>query len=82
MTAQSGTVHALEDAIDGLPARRLEELKTRIERRLRACAIDGVDGALPVQARVRIRGMDTRMTFLLCPACIERHRLPEGRAET
>ena len=72
---------AIDDALDALPARELERIRDRIDRRLRACAIDGVDGALPVQARVRFRGQDTRMTFLLCPACIERNRLPESRSE-
>jgi hypothetical protein len=73
----------VDDALDGLPARDLERLKERIERRLRACVIDGQDGAIAcrVSAKLGASRSDVRFTLLLCPACIEAHRLPEGRAD-
>jgi len=70
----------LDDAIDAMPARKLEELQSKIARRLRACAFCGSDGAVAVRAQARIGGTETRLALLLCPACIERNRLPEGRA--
>ena len=72
---------AVDDALDGMTARQLEELRTRIDRRLRACAIDAEDGAVPVRASAKLRGSSVTFTLLLCPACIERHRLPERRSE-
>lgn len=72
----------IDDALDGLPARDLERLKARIERRLQACVICGQDGA--VSCRVTTKGLSTSsatFALLLCPKCIETHRLPEGRAD-
>lgn len=72
---------AIDDALDGLPARDLERLKARIEKRLQACAICGNDGAIPCHTRAKLTGNDTLFSLLLCRACIERHRLPVARAE-
>ena len=73
---------AIDDALDGLPARELERLRARIDKRLQSCFHCGNDGATPVSASVRHGTQKgSRMTFLMCPACIERHRLPESRAE-
>lgn len=71
----------IDDAIDGLSARELEDLRAKIDRRLQACIIDGTDGAIAVRATAKVRGSAVAFSLLLCPACIERHRLPEGRAE-
>jgi hypothetical protein len=74
-------VNGIDDAIDGLPARDLERIQARIAKRLQACVIDGRDGAIPVAARFRpsTAASEARISLLLCPACIEKHRLPEGR---
>jgi len=71
---------SLDDAVDAMPARQLEELRSRIDRRLQACVLCGADGAVAVKGQARLRGNEVRFSFLACPACIERHRLPEGRA--
>jgi len=73
---------SLDDAVDGLPARQLEALRARIDRRLQECLLCRSDGALPVKGQAKLRGNEARFALLLCPACIERHRLPEGRATT
>ena len=70
----------MDDALNGMTKRQLEDLRVRIDRRLQACAIDGNDGAIPVRATSRIGKGTVAFALLLCPACIERHRLPEGRA--
>lgn len=75
------TADRIADALDGLTARDLEALRGRIDRRLQVCAIDAADGAIPVKVAARLRGNEARFTLLICPACIERNRLPEGRAE-
>lgn len=66
----------LEDALDGMDARRLERLRAAIDRRLAACVIDPHHtGAV----RVAIRWGSTSASMMICPACLERHRLPELR---
>jgi RNase P subunit RPR2 len=70
----------IDEALDGISARDAEELKRRLEQRLEVCAACGGDGAAPVKAQARLRGNEVRMSLRLCPACIERHRLPESRA--
>lgn len=73
---------AISDAIDGLSAREAEELRDRLELRLRRCAIDDQDGAVPVRISWRTSTGELRAALMLCPACLERHRLPETRAES
>lgn len=70
----------LDDAIDSMSARDVEALKARLEKRLQACIICRGDGAVPVHGRRKIGGVESRLALMLCPACIERHRLPESRA--
>ena len=69
----------MDDAIDSLSAREAERLKERLERRLQRCIICDSDGAIPV--RVTIHRPSAAFTLLMCPACIEKHRLPESREE-
>lgn len=69
----------VDDALDGLTRRELEELRGKIEKRLLTCVIDGNDGAVPV--RCTTKSPAAVFTLLLCPACIERNRLPESRAD-
>lgn len=71
----------MDDALNGMTKRQLEDLRGRIDKRLQACAIDGNDGAVPVRATARRGKGSVAFTLLMCPSCIERHRLPEGRAE-
>ena len=70
----------IDAALDGLSAREVEQLRRRIDRRLQQCVIDGNDGAVPVRCTAKSHSGAT-FTLLLCPACIERNRLPEGRSE-
>jgi hypothetical protein len=67
----------VKEALDGLSARELEQLREQIDRRLAVCIIDGADGALPVRAISK----SVAFTLMLCPACIERYRTPEGRSQ-
>lgn len=71
----------IDDALDAMSARDLERLQGKIERRLRACAIDGNDGAVACRVTAPTSRGHAVFSLLLCPACIERHRLPEGRSE-
>lgn len=72
----------LADVVDGLSARDAERLRELLDQRLKVCAIDGFDGADLYLVRKSGRAGDReRASILLCPACFERHRLPESRAE-
>ena len=71
----------IDDALDSMPARDLERLRERIDRRLQSCAIDGNDGAIACRVTAKITGNTTSFTLLLCRGCIEKNRLPESRAE-
>lgn len=73
-TVVSGRVR---EALDGMSARDLEEMQRLIEQRLRECSICRSDGAETY--RVSRRG--TVASILLCPACFNKHRLPEGRVK-
>jgi hypothetical protein len=66
----------IDDALDGLSAREVEEFMVRARRRLQRCVACGSEGAEPVRVR---RGKQAA-SLMLCPACFERHRLPEGRS--
>lgn len=70
----------VDEALDGLSRRELEELQGRVARRLQACTVCGGDGAVPCRVQAKIPS-EARFTLLLCRPCIERHRLPEGRSE-
>jgi len=77
MVVSIGVSDKVKDALDGMNARDLEHLRELIDQRLVACVLCGADGAS--HYRVSHRGAVASMTF--CPACFDRHRLPEGRAE-
>ncbi len=70
----------IDDALDGLPARELERLRARIDKRLQACAICGQDGAIACRVDTKLGGGPARFAILLCRRCIEANRLPEGRS--
>jgi hypothetical protein len=71
------------EALKGLTRRQLEELQEQIERELRACVVCGVEGATPFKVTGRISGTNNSMkaSMLFCKPCVERYRLPDGRAE-
>lgn len=70
----------IDDALDGLPARDLERLRARIDKRLQACVICHQDGAIASTVTAKLDGASTRFALLLCRRCIEGNRLPESRA--
>ena len=71
---------AIQDAIDGMTARQVEELKQLAEKRLRQCAVCRSDGADALRVQRKVNGSSTYASLLMCPACFERHRLPESRS--
>lgn len=72
----------IDDALDAMPARDLERLRSRIDRRLRSCLVCNADGAIAVRVSAKPRGQHAVFSMMLCPACIDRNRLPESRADT
>lgn len=70
----------VDDALDGLTAREARELRDRLDKRLQECVLDGSDGAIPVRVTTRLPSK-VAFTLMLCPACIERHRLPESESK-
>jgi len=66
------------DAVDGMTARDVEKLIEVAQKRLRCCIICGQDGALRVSAITKIKGSSIKMVLLVCPSCIEKHRLPRA----
>lgn len=70
----------IDAALDGLTARDQEELARRLQLRMRACRTCGGDGADAYTIVGTGLRKGTRASILLCPACFEQHRLPEGRA--
>lgn len=71
----------LGDALDGMTRRQLEDLVSQATRRLASCLLCGETGAVGVACSLKKGDRGTRFTLLMCPACIEKHRLPESRAE-
>lgn len=69
----------MDDALDGMDRRRLEEIKAKIEKRLQSCTLCGNDGAIPVRARTSNPSID--FSLMICRPCIEKERLPEKRSE-
>lgn len=70
---------SIDDALGGLSRRRMEDLKARLEAALKTCILCGSEHADDYMTYPRSnRGM--RASIRLCPACFEKHRLPEGRA--
>lgn len=67
---------AKADPLEGLSSRELEALRDRITRALEACVVCGNPGAIASTVVAK----PTRFAMRLCPACIERFRLPEARA--
>ena len=67
----------MRDVLDAMSARDLEHMRELIARRLVTCIICNNDGA--EMYRVSHRNLTASMA--ICPACFERHRLPESRSE-
>ena len=74
----------IADALDGLSARELEDLRGAIGKRLATCIVCGADGASPVRFSTpkSSPASKARVSLLICPACFEKHRLPEARSES
>jgi hypothetical protein len=72
----------IADALDGLSARELEALRGAIGKRLSTCIVCGSDGALPVRFTGSRSERKSRVSLLICPACFEKHRLPESKSES
>lgn len=72
-----GVSDKIKDALDAMSARDLERVRSLIDRRLVSCIICHADGAY----RYRVSRRATCVTMTFCPACFEKYRLPEGRAE-
>ena len=73
---------ALRDALKDLSRRELEELKTEVERELVGCAVCGNEGARPLTVRFKPgKGSMISASIPFCQPCVEKHRLPESRAE-
>ena len=69
----------IDDALNGLSARKLREIRQLIDVRLRMCVIDGADGAEPYRI-VGYRAARGGATLMLCPSCFERVRLPRSES--
>ncbi len=74
-------IDKIKDALDGLSARELEHMRDLIDKRLAVCAICESDGAFPYRVAAPEARGKARASLMLCPACFEKHRLPESRAE-
>jgi hypothetical protein len=69
----------MRDVLDAMSARDLEHMRELISRRLVMCVVCNSDGA--DMYRVLRVGKATYASMAFCPACFERHRLPELRSE-
>lgn len=67
----------LDDALNSMTKRDLEELEEEIKRRLLSCLLCGNVGASPY----RLSRANTSASLFLCKPCFEKHRLPESRSE-
>jgi len=71
----------IEQALDGLDAREVRELYRLAEKRLQTCVLCGSDGANAIRIFWKAGRDGKQAALLLCPACIERHRLPAGEGK-
>jgi hypothetical protein len=70
------------DALDAMPARDVERLIAKAERRLARCFACGTDGAFQATISSRLNGRtgSTRASIRICAGCWDRSTLPEARA--
>jgi len=74
-------MQGLEDAIDAMSAREVERLLELAQRRLQRCAICNSDGATHFRVTGKTGQNSLTFALLLCPACVDKHRQPESRAD-
>ena len=69
------------DALDAMPARDVERLIAKAERRLARCFACDTDGAFPATITSKKGGQSSaRASIRICAGCWERATLPEARA--
>jgi hypothetical protein len=72
---------AVSDALDAMPARDVERLIEKAQRRLARCFACGTDGAFPATITSKKGGHNsTRASIRICAGCWARATLPEARA--
>jgi hypothetical protein len=71
----------VNDALDAMPARDVERLIEKAQRRLAQCFACGTDGAFPATITSHLaRKGSTRASIRVCTGCWDRATLPEARA--
>jgi len=71
----------VKDALDAMPARDVERLIDKAQRRLARCFACGTDGAYSATITSRKGGRNsTRASIRICAGCWDRTTLPEARA--
>ncbi len=71
----------VSDALDAMPARDVERLIEKAQRRLARCFACGTDGAFPATITSKRGGRNsTRASIRICVGCWDRATLPEARA--
>jgi hypothetical protein len=69
------------DALDAMPARDVERLIAKAERRLAKCFACGTDGAYLATITSKRGGRSSaRASIRICAGCWDRATLPEARA--
>jgi hypothetical protein len=70
----------VSDALDAMPARDVERLIEKAQRRLARCFSCGTDGAFPAAITSHLgRTGSTRASIRICAGCWDRATLPESR---
>ena len=71
----------VSDALDAMPARDVERLIEKAQRRLARCFACGTDGAFRAVITSKKGGRNsTRASIRICASCWDRATLPESRA--
>jgi hypothetical protein len=71
----------VSDALESMPARDVERLIEKAQRRLARCFACGTDGAFPATITSKKGGRNsTRASIRICAGCWDRTTLPESRA--
>jgi hypothetical protein len=70
----------VSDALDAMPARDVERLIEKAQRRLARCFSCGTDGAFAATITSHLgRTGSTRASIRICAGCWDRATLPESR---
>ena len=70
----------VSDALDAMPARDVERLIDKAQRRLARCFACGTDGAFPATITSKRGGQSSaRASIRICAGCWDRATLPEAR---